>query len=91
MNWGLIGTGAIIGVVVIAIDELLRGTTKKYSLPALAVGMGIYLPMDLTLLIPIGALAGWLYNRWAARQASPGFAERIGTLWFLMLVITLPS
>lgn len=87
LDWGLIGTGAIIGVVVIVIDELLRGTTSKYSLPALAVGMGIYLPMDLTLLIPIGALAGWLYNRWALRQRNAGFAERIGTLMATGLIV----
>ena len=30
--------------------------------------MGIYLPMALTLLIPLGALLGWLYDRWAARR-----------------------
>ncbi|GAA4033589.1 oligopeptide transporter, OPT family [Sphingomonas rosea] len=87
LDWGLIGTGAIIGVVVIVIDEVLRGTTKKYSLPALAVGMGIYLPMDLTLLIPIGALLGWLYNRWAEKQQNPGFAERIGTLMATGLIV----
>ncbi|MCW3796466.1 oligopeptide transporter, OPT family [Sphingomonas sp. BN140010] len=87
LDWGLIGTGAIIGVVVIIIDEGLRRGTGKYSLPALAVGMGIYLPMDLTLLIPIGALAGWLYNRWAERQSNPGFAERIGTLMATGLIV----
>jgi len=49
--------------------------------------MGIYLPMDLTLLIPIGALLGWLYNRWAEKQANPGFAERIGTLMATGLIV----
>jgi len=87
LDWGLIGTGAIIGVVVIVIDEGLRRGTGKYSLPALAVGMGIYLPMDLTILIPIGALAGWLYNRWASAQANAGFAERIGTLMATGLIV----
>jgi len=87
LDWGLIGTGAIIGTAVIVIDEGLRRGTSKYSLPALAVGMGIYLPMDLTLLIPIGALAGWLYNRWAERQSNPGFAERIGTLMATGLIV----
>ncbi|GAA4001115.1 OPT family oligopeptide transporter [Sphingomonas humi] len=87
LDWGLIGTGAIIGVVVIIIDEVLRGTTRKYSLPALAVGMGIYLPMDLTLLIPLGALLGWFYNRWAEKQRNPGFAERIGTLMATGLIV----
>ncbi|MRT32412.1 oligopeptide transporter, OPT family, partial [Xylella fastidiosa subsp. multiplex] len=53
LDWGLIGFGAGIGVVVVALDELL-GKTGKMRLPPLAVGMGIYLPMALTLLIPVG-------------------------------------
>ncbi|MEO5640280.1 MAG: oligopeptide transporter, OPT family, partial [Sphingomicrobium sp.] len=87
LDWGLIGTGAGIGAVIIIIDELLRRTTSNYSLPALAVGMGIYLPMELTLLVPIGALIGWLYNRWAARSANPAFAERLGVLMATGLIV----
>ena len=87
LDWGLIGTGAGIGVVVIIIDEVLRRTTKNYSLPALAVGMGMYLPMELTLLIPIGALIGWLYNRWAERSANPAFAQRLGVLMATGLIV----
>jgi len=79
LDWGLIGFGAAIGVVVVIVDELL-GKTGKMRLPPLAVGMGIYLPMGLTLLIPIGAVIGTFYNRWAARAANPEFAERMGVL-----------
>ena len=87
LDWGLIGTGVAIGAAVILVDELLRRNTAKYSLPALAVGLGIYLPMELTLLVPIGALIGWLYNRWAERQPNPAFAERIGTLMATGLIV----
>jgi putative OPT family oligopeptide transporter len=87
LDWGLIGTGAGIGAVIIIIDELLRRTTKNYSLPALAVGMGIYLPMEVTLLIPVGALIGWFYNRWAERSANPAFAERLGVLMATGLIV----
>jgi putative OPT family oligopeptide transporter len=79
LDWGLIGIGAGIGVVAIIIDEVLRAT-KRGSLPPLAVGMGIYLPMALTLLIPIGALLGHFYDKWARRSANPEFAERMGVL-----------
>ena len=61
------------------VDELL-GKAGKLRLPPLAVGMGIYLPMALTLLIPVGAVIGHLYNRWALRQSNPEFAERMGVL-----------
>jgi putative OPT family oligopeptide transporter len=87
IDWNLIGIGAAIGVAAIIADEVLKGGTAKYSLPPLAVGMGIYLPMDLTLLIPVGALLGWYYNRWAVRQANPDFAERIGTLMATGLIV----
>ncbi|CCW20130.1 oligopeptide transporter [Sphingobium indicum BiD32] len=79
LDWGLIGIGAGIGAVVVLVDELL-GKAGKLRLPPLAVGMGIYLPMALTLLIPVGAVIGHLYNRWALRQSHPEFAERMGVL-----------
>jgi len=88
LDWGLIGIGGLIGVAVIVVDELLRrGSARRYSLPPLAVGMGIYLPMEVTLLVPVGALIGWLYNRWAVRAANPAFAERLGTLMATGLIV----
>jgi putative OPT family oligopeptide transporter len=86
LDWSLIGLGALIGAGVILIDEVLTRTGKR-SLPPLAVGMGIYLPMSLTVLIPIGAVIGWSYNRWAARQADPAFAERMGVLAATGLIV----
>ncbi|MEG3088038.1 OPT family oligopeptide transporter [Sphingomonas sp. PB4P5] len=86
LNWNLIGTGALIGAVVIFIDEML-GRTGKLRLPPLAVGMGIYLPMSLTLLIPIGALIGHWYERRAARAANPEFAQRMGVLAATGLIV----
>jgi putative OPT family oligopeptide transporter len=86
LDWNLIMWGAIIGVVVVVIDEALRAT-KRGALPPLAVGMGIYLPMALTILIPIGALLGYLYEKWAARAALPEFAQRMGVLLATGLIV----
>ena len=86
LDWGLIGLGGAIGVAVIIIDEILRKTGKR-SLPPLAVGMGIYLPMALTLLIPIGAAIGSAYNKWAERAPNPAFAERLGVLMATGLIV----
>ena len=86
LDWGLIGLGGAIGVGVIIIDEILRKTGKR-SLPPLAVGMGIYLPMALTLLIPIGATIGFFYNKWAERAPNPAFAERLGVLMATGLIV----
>ena len=88
IDWKLLGIGAVIGVVVIVIDEALRPASKgKLALPPLAVGMGIYLPASLTILIPIGGLAGFLYNRWASKQADPERAKRFGTLAATGLIV----
>ncbi|QKD79674.1 OPT family oligopeptide transporter [Actinomyces marmotae] len=87
LNWGLLGLGAIIGVVVIIINETLTRTTKNLSLPGLAVGMGMYLPMAITIMIPLGALLGLLHDRWAAKQADPERAKRMGTLAATGLIV----
>ncbi|WP_296678189.1 OPT family oligopeptide transporter [Novosphingobium sp.] len=79
LDWTLIGLGAAIGAGVIALDEVLKKTGRG-SLPPLAVGMGMYLPMDVTAMVVLGAVLGHLYNRWAEKQRDPGFAERIGVL-----------
>jgi putative OPT family oligopeptide transporter len=86
LDWKLIGWGAIIGVVVVIVDELLR-KTKRGALPPLAVGMGIYLPMSLTLLIPIGAVLGYFYDKWTVRAENPEFAQRMGVLLATGLIV----
>jgi putative OPT family oligopeptide transporter len=86
LDWNLIAAGAVIGVVVIAIDEAL-GRSGRMRLPPLAVGMGIYLPMALTLLIPVGAVIGHLYERWAKRTPNPEFAQRMGVLAATGLIV----
>lgn len=87
LDWGLIGLGALIGVGIIVVDEVLRATTAGRSLPPLAVGMGMYLPISLTLMIPLGALLGLAYDRWAARRGDPEGAKRMGTLLATGLIV----
>jgi putative OPT family oligopeptide transporter len=86
LDWGLIGIGAAIGVVAVIVDELLR-RGKRMSLPPLAVGMGIYLPVAVTALIVAGAVIGHVYNGWAERQKDPGFASRMGVLAATGLIV----
>jgi len=79
LPWTLIGIGAGIGVAIVAIDEVLRVTTR-FRLPPLAVGLGIYLPSSSTLAAVLGALAGWWYNRSATKQPHPEKTKRLGVL-----------
>ena len=86
LDWSLVGLGAAIGAGVIFADELLKRTGRG-SLPPLAVGMGMYLPTSVTLMVILGAVLGHLYNGWASRQSAPEFAERMGVLTATGLIV----
>jgi putative OPT family oligopeptide transporter len=86
LNWTMIGYGAMTGVGLVLLDELL-GRAKKLRLPPLAVGIGIYLPMAAVLPVVIGAVIGFFYDRWADRTAKPAFARRMGVLTATGLIV----
>jgi putative OPT family oligopeptide transporter len=79
LDWSLIGMGAGIGVVLIFIDEVL-GLLKLLRIPPLAVGIGIYLPMDATQPVIVGALIGWLYDRFVEKRENGAMLKRFGVL-----------
>ena len=87
LDWGLLGLGALIGCAVIVVDEVLKKTTKRSALPPIAVGMGMYLPAALTLMIPLGAVLGMVYDRWAAKRHNPGASQRAGILLATGLIV----
>ncbi|HEX3835579.1 MAG TPA: oligopeptide transporter, OPT family [Steroidobacteraceae bacterium] len=80
VDWSLIEIGVGIGAVMIVLDELLRKTTKSVHLSPLAVGLGIYLPTASTLMVVVGAIAGWCYDKRAERRADPEGIKRLGVL-----------
>jgi len=75
LNWSMIEIGAGVGVGIVLLDEILR-MGKLLRLPPLAVGLGIYLPMEATLPVVAGAVIGWFYNRVCRGER----AERLGVL-----------
>ncbi|MDL9948399.1 oligopeptide transporter, OPT family [Gordonia sp. ABSL11-1] len=88
LDWALIGVGVLIGAAVILVDEVLGRTTGKLRVPPLAVGMGMYLPMSITLIIPIGAFIGLWYNKWAERSGrNVGRKKRMGVLLATGLIV----
>jgi putative OPT family oligopeptide transporter len=81
IDWGLIQIGAMIGVAAIALDETLRRTTSSAHLSPLAIGLGIYLPTQSTLMVVVGAIAGWWFDRNADRKAkNPEATKQLGVL-----------
>jgi putative OPT family oligopeptide transporter len=86
LDWNLIGSGALIGVGVIVLDFVVRKVSLA-SLPPLAVGLGIYLPTETTLMIVVGAIVGWAYDRRAARTANPDGTRQLGVLMASGLIV----
>ena len=86
LRWDLIGVGALIGAGVILVDELLA-RLSKLRLPPLAVGLGIYLPMGVTLTVVVGAVIGWFYDRAAERARDPEFVKRMGVLMATGMIV----
>ena len=80
VDWSLIKIGALVGVLVIAADETLRRTTKSAHLSPLAVGLGIYLPTQSTLMVVVGAVAGWYYDRRVSRGPKAEARKQLGVL-----------
>jgi len=58
LEWTMIAVGAVIAAFCVLIDELLK--KRGGRLPVLAVGVGIYLPLESSTPIVIGGLLSWL-------------------------------
>ncbi|MCE9524163.1 MAG: OPT/YSL family transporter, partial [Alphaproteobacteria bacterium] len=86
LDWSLIGIGALIGVGAVVFDEIL-GSLKLMRLPPLAIGIGIYLPMDATSPVVLGAVIAALYNAWIARGPDAAMLQRFGVLLASGLIV----
>ena len=76
LEWTYICVGIGLGAVVIVADRVLRKSTDgRWGLPALAVGMGIYLPPSVNMPIVAGAVLAWLVSRHLAKKGR-GFDEK---------------
>jgi len=76
LPWEYIYCGIGVGIVIVAIDAILKRSTKKLCLPPLAVGMGIYLPPALQTPLIVGAIMGYLLERkLKARGKDDGAAD----------------
>jgi putative OPT family oligopeptide transporter len=87
IDWSLIRIGGMIGVAIILLDEILARTTRHMRVPPLAVGLGIYLPTQSTLMIVVGAVAGWLFDRRADRTVRPESTKQLGVLLASGLIV----
>jgi putative OPT family oligopeptide transporter len=87
IDWSLIGTGAAIGAAIIILDEILARVADGPRLPPLAVGLGIYLPTSTTLMVVVGAIVGWFFDRRAERTPKPEATKQLGVLLASGLIV----
>jgi len=63
LPWTMIGIGAVIGVIVIIFDLILKARNAPFRVPVLAAAIGIYLPLETMVPIFIGGLLNYLVTR----------------------------
>ncbi len=90
LPWPMIWIGAVIAVAIIVLDKVLEARGAEFRTPVLAVAVGIYLPLELTVPIFIGGLIAYFASRSLARrkdtlgadyEAAAARAERHGLLF----------
>jgi len=63
LPWTMVGFGAVIGVIIILIDLRQERIGSDFRVPILAVAVGIYLPIELTVPIFIGGMIAHFSDR----------------------------
>jgi putative OPT family oligopeptide transporter len=90
LPWPMIGIGALVGAVTIALDQWLKSRGSKFRVPVLAAAIGIYLPLELMVPIFLGGFLSYLVERKHrvvdANDASKERVHRPGTLFSAGLI-----
>jgi len=90
LPWDMIGLGAIVGAVTIALDQWLKSRGSTFRVPVLAAAIGIYLPLELMVPIFLGSLVAYFVERRQgvlnADDTAKEHAHRPGTLFSAGLI-----
>ena len=70
LPWDMVIMGAIIGVIIIALDIRQERKGSEFRIPILAVAVGIYLPISLTTPIFIGGMLAHFGDKMGATDAT---------------------
>lgn len=69
LEWTMIIIGAIVAVINIVIDQMLKKRGSTFRAPVLAVAVGIYLPIELSVPIFIGGMIAWASSKAVKKMA----------------------
>ena len=76
LPWDMVAIGAVIGAAIIVWDVWLKRRGAKFRAPVLAVAVGIYLPLELSVPIFVGGLIAHLVERRSAAAGASDDGER---------------
>jgi len=63
LPWNFILVGMLIGVAIIIFNALLKSSGSTWNFPVLAVALGLYLPVDITIAFFVGGLLKEIVSR----------------------------
>lgn len=89
LPWSMVGIGVIVGAIIIAFDEILKVKGASFRAPVLAVAVGIYLPLELSVPIFFGGLVAHFAERFHAKNDSGEHGQhglRMGMLFAAGLI-----
>lgn len=72
LPWMMIFIGAAIGIAIIVSDEVLKSKGASFRMPVLAVAVGIYLPLELSVAILVGGVVAHLAAKVHAKRGVDG-------------------
>lgn len=78
LPWTFIGIGMGVAVVVVSFDLWLQARNAVFRTPVLAVAIGIYLPLQLSVAIFAGGVIAWLGGRFLKRKSASAEAHATG-------------
>jgi putative OPT family oligopeptide transporter len=78
--------GIVLATVVIAFDAYLERRASNFRMPVLAMAIGIYLPLQLSVAIFLGGLVAWLAGRTHPTAEARESGERSGVLFAAGLI-----
>lgn len=85
LPWDMIWIGALIAVAIIVFDRMLEARGSSFRAPVLAVAVGIYLPIELSVPIFVGGLVAHLAHRGLRKRGAStediADADRSGLLF----------
>ncbi len=85
LPWDFILIGALFGIAVISWDQYLKSRGSSWRAPVLAVAVGIYLPIELSVPIFIGGLlsraAEWFYQKKSVPEEQADTLRQHGLLF----------